>query len=96
MLSFISKIEFNNFQAGYQLPPPPPPKPPPEDPPPPEELLEGELTIVDFADAMLLENELEKLFMVNRPVDEEYQSGGCKFSDSNFLAHLSNMPNARA
>ena len=50
--------------TNHQLPPPPPPKPPPEDPPPPlEELLEGELTIVELADDIVLEKDLEKLFM---------------------------------
>ena len=87
-----------NFKA-YQLPPPPPPNPPPEDPPPEEPLplLDGELTIVDVALDIALENDFEKLFIERTfPVEELYQFGGGIFNASNLPAHLSNMPNARA
>ena len=81
----------------HQLPPPPPPKPPPEEPPPPEELLEGALTIVALADAMVPAKELEKWFMEKElPPGPLYQLGGGTFKAANFLAHPEKAPKASA
>ena len=79
----------------YQLPPPPPPKPPPEDPPP-EELLDGELTMVELVELMVLEKDLEKECMDWYPLAERYQLGAGTSRVSNLSAHLSRCPNAMA
>ena len=65
--------------------------------PPEEPLLDGLLTIFDFAIAMELENDFEKLCMLSALCEGDvYHWGGGTCNASNFLAHLSNIPKASA
>ena len=78
---------------GYQEPPPPPPEPPPDDPPPdepPEDLGEDDMAVV--AEDMVLFINVPNVAMENALVPT-YQLGDCIVIVSNFLIHLSEIPN---